>query len=533
MNELMMSDINNEFNEDTDVIQLVGMKLGDEEYAIDVLKIQEIIRTVEITIVPRVENYVLGVMNIRGKVIPVVDLRVRFNLDKVDFDKATRIIVARFERENIGFVVDEVTQVIRIKRSMVEPTPPLVGAVGQEYILGICKYNERLIILLDIDRIVGENSEMMDSALRQRFLGTKDKKGKKPAPAVALAPVAQEAAPVAAAPKEVPAYSQAGEIPPPEIQFSLDDEDEEDHIDSVLNDAVQQSKVIDKPSAHVEQSDIDAAMGKAAEPAAEMSMDELIAMELAKREAETAELNAKRRAEQADAEKKNDIDSDLPADFSISKIEDQQEEEAATEVEATSDSADSSAPAEKPSLTELKEIARRIINGEASELDLNIKGEVGELIKLLVDIKGRIDEIPPTVLNSQQSLPNMASTLTDVNSTTEKAAFNLLQNAQRLGDFYKGLQKEIEQLDRTLKAKDDKSFGEEKEKISTLVGEAGDLGLHILEALEFQDITEQKLRKVIKSIEEVGARFGTIVGIMKSKEGHADYDKLLEDLGFA
>lgn len=139
---------------DEDMLQLVGFKLGDEEYAIDVLKIQEIIRLVEITSVPRTENYIMGVMNLRGKVIPVVDLRVRFNLEKSDFDKKTRIIVVRFEKENIGFVVDEVTQVVRINKSMIEPTPPLVGSIGQEYILGICKYDERLIILLDIDTLM-------------------------------------------------------------------------------------------------------------------------------------------------------------------------------------------------------------------------------------------------------------------------------------------------------------------------------------------------------------------------------------------
>lgn len=319
MNDLMMSEMNNEFNEENDVIQLVGMKLGDEEYAIDVLKIQEIIRTVEITIVPRVETYILGVMNIRGKVIPVIDLRVRFNLDKTDFDKATRIIVVRFDKEQIGFVVDEVTQVIRIKRSMVEPTPPLVGAVGQEYILGICKYNERLIILLDIDRIVGENSEIGDSTLRQRVLGTKDKKGKKPLPGV-TAPIA--AAPKAAAPmEEVQRYSRADEVETP--KFSLDDDDEQDEhdnrIDEVLNDAVQQSKVIDRVDVRVEQKEVDTAIAKShAAPVKQavpervvvpegQTIEEMIAAELAKREAETDELNARRRAEQGDAEKKKMI----------------------------------------------------------------------------------------------------------------------------------------------------------------------------------------------------------------------------------
>ena len=173
MSEELFEDIerSQEYAEEMDQIQLVGMKLGDEEYAIDVLKITEIIRTVEITIVPRMESYILGVMNLRGKVVPVIDLRVRFNLDSCDFDKSTRIIVVSVNKENIGFVVDEVTEVIRIKRSMVEPTPPLVGSIGQEYILGICKYDSRLIMLLDIDRVINE-SEASESELRKKMLGT-------------------------------------------------------------------------------------------------------------------------------------------------------------------------------------------------------------------------------------------------------------------------------------------------------------------------------------------------------------------------
>ena len=111
MSEELFDDVEqSEYAEEMDQIQLVGVKLGDEEYAIDVLKINTIIRSIEITIVPRMESYILGVMNLRGKVVPVIDLRVRFNLAKNDFDKATRIIVVNINNENIGFVVDEVTE---------------------------------------------------------------------------------------------------------------------------------------------------------------------------------------------------------------------------------------------------------------------------------------------------------------------------------------------------------------------------------------------------------------------------------------
>ena len=172
MNDIREKEDREILGDDAELVQLVGMKLGEEEYAIDVLKIQEFIRTVEITVVPRVESYILGVMNLRGKVIPVIDLRVRFSLDRCDFDKSTRIIVVRFEKQSIGFVVDEVTEVIRIRKSMVEPTPPLVGSIGQEYILGICKYDSRLIMLLDIDRVLNESGEQIESELRKKMLGS-------------------------------------------------------------------------------------------------------------------------------------------------------------------------------------------------------------------------------------------------------------------------------------------------------------------------------------------------------------------------
>jgi len=93
-------------------------------------------------------------------------------LKNQNFDKKTRIIVVRFERENIGFVVDEVTQVVRINKSVIEPTPPLVGSIGQEYILGICKYDDRLIILLDIDMLVYEN-KARESQLKKLLIHLK------------------------------------------------------------------------------------------------------------------------------------------------------------------------------------------------------------------------------------------------------------------------------------------------------------------------------------------------------------------------
>jgi chemotaxis signal transduction protein len=287
-------------------IQLVGMKLGEEEYAIDVLKIQEIIRTVEITIVPRSDPFVLGVMNLRGKVIPVIDLRVRFNLEKTDFDKATRVIVVRFEKEQIGFVVDEVTQVIRIAKSMVEPTPPLVGSIGQEYILGICKFNERLIILLDIDRVVGEGDS--ESSLRQKILEKKELgkpavKSKSAAakpedPAKAVKPV--EAVKPAAAAKPAEKFSMADEVGKPVITSA-------DDAESILLKEVEaQTKTKPKEEALIKQNELDGLLASTAagqekkqlDAENALSIEELIALELSKREAETEELNKRKKKEE-------------------------------------------------------------------------------------------------------------------------------------------------------------------------------------------------------------------------------------------
>lgn len=258
MSEELFDDVEqSEYAEEMDQIQLVGVKLGDEEYAIDVLKINTIIRSIEITIVPRMESYILGVMNLRGKVVPVIDLRVRFNLAKNDFDKATRIIVVNINNENIGFVVDEVTEVMRIKRSMVEPTPPLVGSIGQEYILGICKYDSRLIMLLDIDRVINE-SEASESELRKKMLGST----KQTVLAPIAAPEPAAPAPVQEQPAEDTMLPDANSVEAPVISAEADKED----------------SAIETGSAD---SDI------------EDNIDALIARELAMREAETDELNKK------------------------------------------------------------------------------------------------------------------------------------------------------------------------------------------------------------------------------------------------
>ncbi|SHN70973.1 chemotaxis protein CheW [Desulfovibrio litoralis] len=139
---------------DDELLQLVTFSIGEEEFGVDILKVQEIIRTMEITKVPRAQEFVEGVINLRGKVIPIIDLRRRFGLHSKEHDKHTRIIVIEINNMIVGFVVDSVSEVLRIPASTVEPPPPVVAGLESEYINGVGKLHDRLLILLDLDKLL-------------------------------------------------------------------------------------------------------------------------------------------------------------------------------------------------------------------------------------------------------------------------------------------------------------------------------------------------------------------------------------------
>ncbi len=140
--------------QDIELLQLVTFSIGDEEFGVDILKVQEIIRTMEITKVPRAPAFVEGVINLRGKVIPIIDLRKRFGLQARGHDKNTRIIVIEISAMIVGFVVDSVSEVLRIPAGTVEPPPPVVAGLESEYISGVGKLEDRLLILLDLNHLL-------------------------------------------------------------------------------------------------------------------------------------------------------------------------------------------------------------------------------------------------------------------------------------------------------------------------------------------------------------------------------------------
>jgi purine-binding chemotaxis protein CheW len=146
---------------DNPIIQLVGFRLDNEYYAIAITKIQEIILMKPITRIPQVPDFIEGLINLRGSVIPIVNLRKRFSLPPREVDDETRTIVVNIQDKTVGCIVDAVTQVMRINREQIQPPPLSVLAVSQQYIAGLARLDDRLLIILDIERLFDEQSAVV------------------------------------------------------------------------------------------------------------------------------------------------------------------------------------------------------------------------------------------------------------------------------------------------------------------------------------------------------------------------------------
>ena len=135
-------------------------ELGDESYGLQILKVQEIIKMQEITKVPRTPDYVKGVINLRGKVMPVIDLRTTFGMEEVEASRDTCIIVVQVQRGEtsviLGVIVDKVSEVLEIGAEEIEPAPSFGTQVETHFILGMAKTKDSVKILLDIDKVVSE-----------------------------------------------------------------------------------------------------------------------------------------------------------------------------------------------------------------------------------------------------------------------------------------------------------------------------------------------------------------------------------------
>ena len=138
--------------------QMVLFELGSEIYGLDIAAVHEIIRMQPITRVPKAPFYVEGVINLRGKVIPVIDMGKRFGLEKVENNKNNRIVVVNIQDTILGIIVDAVTEVLRIPIDSIEPVSDIVTAANSDYLRGIAKLTDKMVILLELDKLLsGDN----------------------------------------------------------------------------------------------------------------------------------------------------------------------------------------------------------------------------------------------------------------------------------------------------------------------------------------------------------------------------------------
>ena len=136
-------------------LQIVVCELADEHYGLDIARVFEIIRHQPVTPVPRAPSFVKGVINLRGRIIPVVDLRGRFGMPEAEATKESRIVVAESGATRVGLIVDSVSEVLLVPMDAVEATPEVAAGDDAEYLRGIAKLGDRLVLLLELDGLFG------------------------------------------------------------------------------------------------------------------------------------------------------------------------------------------------------------------------------------------------------------------------------------------------------------------------------------------------------------------------------------------
>jgi purine-binding chemotaxis protein CheW len=153
--------------EDTRIGKYLTFVLGDEEYGLDILRVREIIGVMEITSVPQTPQFVKGVINLRGKVIPVIDLRLKFSMEERDATKETCIIVVDVQDTLVGIMVDTVSEVLDISTEQIEDPPRFGTQVDTDFILGMGKVNNKVKILLDIEKVLSSEDLVLVTSLSE------------------------------------------------------------------------------------------------------------------------------------------------------------------------------------------------------------------------------------------------------------------------------------------------------------------------------------------------------------------------------
>ncbi len=148
-----------ETSKESGEIQLVVFRLGAEEYGVPITQVQEINRLSAPTKIPKAPAFVEGVINLRGKVLPVIDLKKRFGLEETTYTDEARIVVVEIASQTVGVIVDAVTEVLRLPLSSVEPPPAMIARITADYLRGVGKLDERLLILLDLNKVLTETEQ--------------------------------------------------------------------------------------------------------------------------------------------------------------------------------------------------------------------------------------------------------------------------------------------------------------------------------------------------------------------------------------
>lgn len=146
-------------------MKVIVFQIKDKEYAIPVDKVSGIEKLLHITRVPKALKFVKGVINLRGGITPIIDLRVRFDFDEVEYDESTRIIIVILDDMEVGLIVDSANDVLDIPVESIEPQPEVVGHLASEYISGVAKIEKRLLVLINLEKAL--SLEMTENMLRE------------------------------------------------------------------------------------------------------------------------------------------------------------------------------------------------------------------------------------------------------------------------------------------------------------------------------------------------------------------------------
>lgn len=148
--------------------QLVVFRLHNEEFGVEITDVREIVKPRHITRLPHVADYIEGVTNLRGEVIPVICLRKRFGLEPKEETQDTRIIMLEIDNSMVGFIVDAVTETLRLPEDAIEPPPSSIAGLRADYLAGVGKVDDRLLILLDVDQILSTDEKIQLQSLQDQ-----------------------------------------------------------------------------------------------------------------------------------------------------------------------------------------------------------------------------------------------------------------------------------------------------------------------------------------------------------------------------